>query len=97
MLKDNVIKLEFKVKTRENQILDYKTRSVENNVVINGINENSIEGSNTKVLAKPVFIKELGEADVDNQQIAALYRVSKESFRDQSVCNSLAKCIIIRL
>lgn len=39
MLKDNVIKLEFKVKTQENQILDYKTRSVENNVVINGIVE----------------------------------------------------------
>lgn len=65
MLKDNVIKLEFKVKTRENQILDLKTRSVENNVVINGIEENSIEGANTEVLAKPVFITELGEADVD--------------------------------
>lgn len=33
-------------KTHEHQILDLKTRSVENNVIINGIEEKSIEGSN---------------------------------------------------
>lgn len=81
MLKDYVIKLEFKVKTQENQILDLKTRSVENNVVINGIEENSIEVSNTEALAKPMFITELGEADVDNQQIAALYRMGDKNIR----------------
>lgn len=52
MLKDYVIKLEFKVKTQEHQILDLNTRSMENNVVINGIKEESIEGSNTEAKAK---------------------------------------------
>lgn len=44
-LKYYVTKLECK--THEHQILDLKTRSVENNVIINGIEEKSIEGSNT--------------------------------------------------
>lgn len=52
MLKHYVIKLEFKVKTQEHRILDLKTRSMENNVVINGIKEESIEGSDTEALAK---------------------------------------------
>lgn len=52
MLKDCVIKLEFKVKTLEHQILDLKTRSMENNVVINGTKEEGVEGSNTEALAK---------------------------------------------
>lgn len=52
MLKDYVIKLEFKVKTQEHQILDLKTRSMENKVVINGIEKRSIEGLNTEALAK---------------------------------------------
>lgn len=42
---------------------------VENNVVINGIEENSIEGVNIEVLVKFVFIMELGEVDVDYKLI----------------------------
>lgn len=84
MLKDYVIKLEFKVKTREHQILDLKTRSMENNVVINGIKEQGVEGSNTEALAKALMAAfmtelELGEADVDNLQIAALYRMGDKN------------------
>lgn len=87
ILKDYVIKLEeFKVKTQEHQILDLKTRSVENNVVINGIEEKGIEGSNSEALAKTLkaaFVTELemrGE-DVDNLQIAALYRMGDKNIQ----------------
>lgn len=86
MLKYYVINLKFKVKTQEHQILNLKTRSMENNVVINGIKEESIEGSNTEAPAKTlkaVFMTELEmcEADVDNLQIAALYRMGDKNIQ----------------
>lgn len=44
-LKDYISKLEFKINTQEKQILDLKTRSLENNIIINGINEKCTEKS----------------------------------------------------
>lgn len=57
---------------------------MENNVVINGIKEESIEGFNIEVLVqifKVVFMMELEmcEVDVDNLQIVVLYRMGDKN------------------
>lgn len=79
MLKDYVIKLEFKVKIQEHQNLE--TRLTENNVVINCIEEESIEGSNTEALAKTLK--------------AALMMELEMRCVHQSVCISTVKYIMI--
>ena len=38
-LRDYVVKLEFRINVQEKQILDLKAHSLENNIIINGIDE----------------------------------------------------------
>ncbi len=54
-LKDYISKLEFKINTQEKQILDLKTRSLENNIIINGINKKCTEKSDELGISKTVI------------------------------------------
>lgn len=53
-LKDYISKLEFRINTQEKQILDLKTRSLENNIIINGLDEKCTKKSDEIGLAKIV-------------------------------------------
>lgn len=85
-LRDYVIKLEFRVNSQEKQILELKARSLENNIIINGINEHDPERGNDENLAKiiqNVFEKELemDKESVGNMHIKALYRMGDRDAR----------------
>lgn len=74
ILKDLVIKLEQKVEFQTNQIIDLKTKSMECNTIITGLNENQNE--NLPLLVQTFFMHdlEMQESEVNNVGIIKLYR-----------------------
>ena len=72
-LRDYIIKLEFRINVQEKQILDLKAHSLENNIIINGLDEKQPEKMNKENFAKILqntFEKELGldKVTVENLQ-----------------------------
>ena len=85
-LRDFVVKLEFRINVQEKQILDLKAHSLENNIIINGLDEKEPEKMNKENLAKilqNIFEKELelDKETVENLQINSLYRMGESDSR----------------
>lgn len=77
-LKDYVIKLEFRVNVQEKQILELKSRSMENNVIISGLDEKPNE--NLASAVRDAFMQELdlGVEEVDSFHILNLFRLGEK-------------------
>ena len=85
-LRDYVVKLEFSINVQEKQILDLKAHSLENNIIINGLDEKQPEKMNKENLTKiwqNIFEKELelDKVTVENLQINSLYRMGESDSR----------------
>ncbi|XP_062577782.1 protein IMPACT homolog [Saccostrea cucullata] len=81
-LRDYVVKLEYRVNTQNNQIIDLKSRSMENNIIISGLEEKSPERKSPENLAnilRNVFMSEMGmeEATVNELRINKLFRMGE--------------------
>ncbi|XP_062601518.1 uncharacterized protein LOC134263220 [Saccostrea cucullata] len=81
-LKDYVVRLEYRVNSQSNQIVDLKARSMENNIIVSGLQEKGPKKEDTKNLAqilRNVFISEMnmGETAVDELQIQKLFRMGE--------------------
>ncbi|XP_062588958.1 uncharacterized protein LOC134250618, partial [Saccostrea cucullata] len=77
-LRDYVVKLECRVNTQNSKIIDLKSRSMENNIIISGLEEKSPERKSPENLAsilRNVFISEMGmeEATVNEFRIKKLF------------------------
>ncbi|XP_062569456.1 uncharacterized protein LOC134231515 [Saccostrea cucullata] len=81
-LKDYVVKLEYRVNTQNSQIIDLKSRSMENNIIISGLEEKGPERKSPENLAnilRNVFISEMEmeEATVNELRINKLFRMGE--------------------
>ncbi|XP_062588471.1 protein IMPACT homolog [Saccostrea cucullata] len=81
-LKNYVIRLEYRVNSQSNQIVDLKARSMENNIIVSGLQEKGPERKSPENLAqilRNVFISEMnmGETAVDELQIQKLFRMGE--------------------
>ncbi|XP_062606209.1 uncharacterized protein LOC134268022 [Saccostrea cucullata] len=81
-LKDYVVRLEYRVNSQSNQIVDLKARSMENNIIVSGLQEKGPERKTPENLAqilRNVFISEMnmGETAVDELQIQKLFRMGE--------------------
>lgn len=79
---------------QNNQIIDLKTRSMECNAIITGLNENQNE--NLPLLVQNVFTQdhEMQESEVNNVGIIKLYKEIQrqiERFQDQYLFNLTPK------
>nr|XP_034331360.1 uncharacterized protein LOC105331972 [Crassostrea gigas] len=79
-LRDYVIRLESKTNTHSAQIIDLKSRSMENNIIISGLEEKVTErrvSENLPNVIRNLFITELEmkDGDADNLQINKLFRM----------------------
>lgn len=80
MLKDYVVRLESQVYTKNSQILELQSRSMENNVTVNGVEEKAPKKTNPEklpLILKNVFIQDMGidETVVNNLRIEKLHRM----------------------
>lgn len=80
MLKDYVVRLESQVYTQNSQILELQSRSMENNVTVNGVEEKAPKKTNPEklpLILKNVFIQDMGidETVVNNLRIEKLHRM----------------------
>ena len=80
MLRDYVVRLESQVNTQNSQILELQSRSMENNVIVNGVEEKAPEKTNPEklpLILKNVFIQDMGidETVVNNLRIEKLHRM----------------------
>uniref|UniRef100_K1QFM4 IMPACT-like protein n=1 Tax=Magallana gigas TaxID=29159 RepID=K1QFM4_MAGGI len=78
-LRDYVIRLESKTNTHSAQIIDLKSRSMENNIIISGLEEKVTErrvSENLPKVIRNLFITEfeMKDGDADNLQINNLFR-----------------------
>ncbi|XP_061179339.1 uncharacterized protein LOC133187963 [Saccostrea echinata] len=81
-LKDYVVRLEYRVNSQSSQIVDLKSRSMENNIIVSGLEEKTPERKSPENLAKSlrnVFISEMEmeETVVDELQIQKLFRMGE--------------------
>lgn len=79
-LRDYVIRLESQKNTHGAQIVDLKSRSMENNIIISGLEEKVTErraSDNLPNIIRNLFFTELEmkDADADNLQINKLFRM----------------------
>lgn len=80
MLRDYVVRLESQVNTQNSQILELQSRSMENNVIVNGVEEKAPEKTNPEklpLILKNVFIHDMGmdETVVNSLRIEKLHRM----------------------
>ena len=83
ILRDYVIKLEFRINCQEKQILELQSRSMENNIIISGLDEKSPEHNypeNLPKIVRNMFVHELGleKETADSLQINNLYRIGEK-------------------
>lgn len=83
LLRDYIVKLEFRINSQEKQISELQTRALENNIIISGLEEKFTESRTPENLAKVIrnfFIHEMGieEDSVDALQINTLYRMGEK-------------------
>ncbi|XP_052693143.1 protein IMPACT homolog [Crassostrea angulata] len=81
-MKDYVVRLEYCIKTQNDQITELKARSMEDNIIISGVEESRTEMGKSENLAKMishVFSSEMNIAaeTVDNLQIYKLFRMGE--------------------
>ena len=86
-LKDYVVRLESQVNSHNSQILELRTKSMENNVIVNGVEEKAPERTNPASLAsilKNVFIQEMrmDESVANDLRIEKLYRMGNFDSRN---------------
>ena len=76
-LRDFVIRLEFCVNVQKDQIVDLKSKSMENNVIITGLQESRDikEPENLAEIIRNILITEMGMAQeaADNLQISKIF------------------------
>ena len=83
ILRDYVIKLEFRINCQEKQILELQSRSMENNIIISGLDVKSPEHNypeNLPKIVRNMFVHELGleKETADSLQINNLYRIGEK-------------------
>ncbi|XP_061178529.1 protein IMPACT homolog [Saccostrea echinata] len=81
-MKDYIVRLEYCVKTQSEQILELKTRAMEDNIIVSGVDEKAPEIKNPENLAKiisNVFTAEMEipAETVDSLQIYKLFRMGE--------------------
>lgn len=81
-MKDYVVRLEYCVKTQNDQITELKARSMEDNIIVSGVEEMRSEMSKPENLAKiisNIFSSEMNidVETVDNLQIYKLFRMGE--------------------
>lgn len=83
LLRDYIVKLEFRINSQEKQISELQTRALEKNIIISGLEEKFTKSRTPENLAKVIrkfFIHEMGieEDSVDALQINAFYRMGEK-------------------
>lgn len=83
LLRDYIVKLEFRINSQEKQISELQTRALEKNIIISGLEEKFTKSRTSENLAKVIrnfFIHEMGieEDSVDALQINAFYRMGEK-------------------